>query len=192
MTFHPVLKGVAVDIRALHSLAHRCTPGRCKAVKSCCARYDVTVSESEISTIVDWTPAAAEFSTGLASGNEFINPFDIDDEGRTILDVRKDGGCVYSFHQGAETLMCSLHAAALKAQAPPETVKPQSCTLWPLALTEDRKPKLSVQAGAYSFPCNRKRYVKSSRLHKGVAEIIRRLWGDEFLRQIETARSDFT
>ena len=69
---------------------------------------------------------------------------------------------------------------------PPARVKPQACALWPLALVEADPPLLTVQEGVLDFPCNRKRRGSAPDLHKGVAEIIEAVFGEDVLTAIRS------
>jgi hypothetical protein len=76
-----------------------------------------------------------------------------------------------------------LHTAALDADLDPALVKPLACRLWPLALSEDPIPVLSVQEEAYSFACNHRRSGKG--LHVGVRALLAAAFGAEAALHIE-------
>ena len=92
--------------------------------------------------------------------------------------------CVFAYKGPQGGLWCSLHSAALAHGLAPETVKPLTCALWPLALSDDEDPPvLTLQPEATRFPCNVARVGEG--LDNGVAEIIERCFGVRFLRDIE-------
>jgi len=75
-------------------------------------------------------------------------------------------------------------SAALAHSLAPEAVKPLSCALWPLAISDDEDPPtLTVQPEAARFTCNSPR--SGDGLDAGIAEIIERCFGPRFRRDVE-------
>jgi hypothetical protein len=176
------IDGVRVDVDALVGIAHTCIPERCRDRRSCCACYEVCVGKSEMSPIVGCLPQAAKYNPALRDGSSCIDPFEETDEGaHAALATDPDGACVFAYKGTRGETWCALHSAALDLGLRPLDVKPQSCWLWPLALTESKPLVLGVQEDAFSFPCNRRRSRTSRQLHRGIAEIVEAVFGEEFL-----------
>lgn len=177
------IDGVAVDVDDLRSISHDCRPALCSSGVCCCACYEVTLTEAEAGSVVGMLPGASRHARRLKSGGGFDNVFDESDDGEVVLDTTGDGACVFLYRDRRKTPLCSLHTAAAESGIPPESVKPRSCTLWPLALSEDDPAVLGVQDDAFRFPCNRRRKAGSG-LDPGVASIIRSLFGNAFLARL--------
>ena len=166
------IKSHLVDLDALTRLAHSCDPSKCIHAKSCCATYDVPATDDECDRITGMLPHAAKYQPNLDD--------DVFDEGdETSLMTDEDGRCVFAFRGKDRGERCSLHAAALDVGVDPYKAKPMPCALWPLALTDDDIPVLTVMAGAGGFPCNRSRPARPS-LHPGVADILATCFGENF------------
>ena len=184
---YPTIKGIKVDLPSLAALSHHCRPGFCGEAGPCCRRYEIHVEADEISRIVGWMPLAAGFSNHLEADGELGNVFEEDGQGAYMIDINYRDDCVFSYSGRHRELLCSLHAAALSAEVSPLRVKPRCCSLWPLALSQDRVPVLAVQHDAYDYPCNRKKNLHNSVLHHRVAGIIQGLFGVDFLGEVEQA-----
>jgi len=182
---YPMVRGVRIDVQALRVLAHVCDPLNCRHRKSCCETYEVLVDNDEISTIVGTMPDAAEYAKTLREDDEFIDPFDETDNQQTCLNTDEDGLCVFAYRDRAGSTWCSLHSAALELGLPPAKVKPKACALWPLFLHETEPPLLTVQNDATTFACNSLRQDRADSLHPGVADIIRAVFDQEFLEEVE-------
>jgi len=175
-----------IDAQSIHALAHRCEPENCAHRQSCCATYEVAVGSEEIGTIVGVLPDAARFQPELLTNGEPLDPFD-ETDGGACLNTDEHGRCVFAFSSESGAPLCSLHAAALELGLPPMRTKPRACALWPLALTEDAEPTLSVQPGAYDFACNRPRRDaerQTETLDPGVAALIRDALGEAALQRV--------
>jgi len=180
-----LIEGIRVDLDALAAIAHACIPERCRNRRSCCACYEVCVGKGEMSRIVGCLPQAVAYAPGLRDGNSYADPFEDADGGRQMaLATDEDGACVFTYKGPRGETLCALHSAALDLGIKPFHVKPQSCWLWPLALTESKPVVLGVQQDAFSFPCNRRRSRASRRLHRGIAEIVGAVFGEEFLGRV--------
>lgn len=179
------IDGVKVDGYRLERIAHRHEAGRCTASTCCCRCYEVEVSEEEIVRVIGLMEEAAWWAPHLKAGGELINPFEEDDESAGyVLESGADGRCVFAYESGAGAMLCSLHSAALELGVDPYGLKPRSCVLWPLALSEERTPTLTVQAGAFEFPCNRRRRPRpDGRLDVGIEHIIESVFGAVFLER---------
>jgi len=176
---------ILVDLSAIRSIAHHCDPAKCRGSRSCCARYEVAVTERELSAVIGMLPDAARFAPHLREDGGFVDVFEEADDGKTVLATDEDMRCVFAFRGQAGETLCSLHAAALAAALAPAAHKPRSCRLWPLALSDDRPRALTVMRDAYAFPCNRRRRGRPKGLHPGIGEIILGAFGERFLQELE-------
>ena len=180
-----IIDGVQVDVDALVGIAHTCAPERCRERRSCCACYEVCVGEAEMSRIVGCMPQAAVHNPALRDGDSYIDPFEETDDGaHTALATDPDGACVFAYKDVKGETWCALHSAALDLGLRPLDVKPRSCWLWPLAVSESRPVVLGVQQDAFAFPCNRRRPRTSRGLHRGIAEIVEAVYGEGFLARL--------
>ncbi len=179
-----IIRGVRVDLAALRALRHRCEPLKCIGrERGCCETYEVYVDPREMGTIVGSMPDAARYARGLRTKGEFIEPFE-ETDGGSCLATDPHGRCVFAYRDSAGATLCSLHSAALKHGLPPIKVKPKACALWPLYLVEDKQRFLTVQEGANAFPCNHTRRSNARGLDAGVAEIVRDVFGEGFLAEL--------
>ncbi|MEW5725649.1 MAG: hypothetical protein AB1896_21245 [Thermodesulfobacteriota bacterium] len=181
------IDGVLVDAAALHGLAHDCRPELCNHGRFCCSQYVIHVTPAELERIVGFMPLAARYARGLKTNGGFRNVFEEEDDGTFQLDSKPDGTCLFSHRDRDGRGLCSLHSAALDLGRDPARVKPECCTLWPLALAEGRPSLLGVHEDAYDFPCNHRRQARTGRLNRGVRNIVLSLWDAEFLRRLEEA-----
>ncbi len=195
---------VAVDVKGVCSVSHNCQPELCKDLKCCCSCYEVWIDKKELSRIVGYMPDAAKYAKNLVSGNGFLNVFeDIDNSTFAIernienLDIfsyfngsgkqskksNKDF-CVFSYFNKSGLPLCSLHSTALELGLPVTRIKPKSCLLWPLAISDVKQLTLTVQPDAFNFPCNKKRKVKDFTLDEGIESIISSVLGNSFLKKL--------
>jgi hypothetical protein len=181
-SLRPVVGGLRIDIKALKRLAHRCDPYICKDRDSCCASYDIEVTRREASRVVGFLPEAARYAPRLRNGRSYLDPIEDMDDGPDVLATNEDGRCVLAYDNADGATLCSLHSAALDRGIPYAQVKPAPCCLWPLALSEDRPPMLTVQDDAYDFPCNSRRKAAAG-LDTGVQEILREVFGENLLHK---------
>ncbi len=162
------IEGLRVDVSALASLTYACRPGRC-AGASCCARYEVCVATEELGRLVGLLPAAARYAVALRGPDGLDNPFEPLGGGLWAIDTDEDGLCVLAYRDRSGATRCSLHSAALEAGLDPLAHKPLSCALWPVAVSEDDPPVLTVADDATELPCCRPRRSLPTRLDEGLA-----------------------
>lgn len=173
----------SVDIGALWGIAHSCRPELCRKMRGCCEVYDVIVTREELSCIIGMVDAGngscAELKR-LSCANEFF-----EEEGGGVFSITTDDNmrCVFA-HRSRQGLRCYLHSSALRLGLNPYRTKPRSCAIWPLALSEGRRPRLAVPEDAFEFPCNRRRAARGP-LADGIRDIVREVFGETFLGQIE-------
>jgi hypothetical protein len=178
---------VAIDAGAISGIAHRCDPRRC-AGRSCCGSgYEVCVEEDEAARIAAALPQAARHAAHLADGPGPDGLFREVWPGLRAIRTRGDGLCILAYPGPEGEALCSLHSAALALGQELRELKPRSCLLWPLAMTGPRPPVLSVDPGAFRFPCNSRRPAGARGLDAGVAEAVRRALGGEFLAEFAAA-----
>ncbi len=178
------IDGIRVDLAALRSLRHECVPKKCIGrERGCCETYEVYVDRAEIGTIVGTLPDAAKYARHLRQYGEYIDPVE-DTDGGNCLATHRDGRCVFAYRNAEGATLCSLHSAGLDLGLDPFKVKPKACALWPLYLIEGKHPVLTVQEGALAFPCNHARRATGKGLDKGVADIVRTVFGEQFLASL--------
>jgi len=180
------IKGIRVDVDALLKLKHYCDPELCKHTVSCCRCYEVCVTRKEMGRAIGLMKHAANYARRLRKPG-FENPFDRVEPGLYAIDTHEDESCVFAYRQRSGKTYCSLHSASLDLGLDPYAMKPQPCTLWPLALSEDEPPVLSVQSGVKRFPCIWLRSRPAKKLYPDIAETIRVLFGASFLAELEAA-----
>ncbi len=186
----PVIGGYRVDLEALKSISHRCEPTHCDDGLSCCACYDVELSAMEARRMVDWLPEAAKFARHLRHQGEYIDPVERMPGAAPSIAVDAAERCVFAYRGSQGGLWCSLHSAALAHGLAPESVKPLSCSLWPLAISDEEEPPvLTLQPEATRFPCNTLR--TGDGLDSGIAEILERCFGARFLQDVENCIAAF-
>lgn len=183
----PVRVGeMLVDLEAILRLKHHCDPKLCKDTISCCRCYEVCVTRKEMSRVVGLMPAARGYARRLKKPG-FENPFDKVEPGLWAIDTHEDESCVFAYRKRTRETYCALHSAALDLGLDPYAMKPSPCTLWPLALSEDKPPLLSVQSDIARFPCIRRRGKDVKRLYPAVAAHIAQAFGKVFLKDLEAA-----
>ena len=181
------IKGIAVDVDALTRLGYRCDPGLCREGACCCKIYDVAVTGREMERAIGMMPGCSAFARHLRDGDVFDNPFEPLGGNLYRLDEDDDGLCVFAYHGAEGETWCSLHSAALEAGLSPWDVKPECCTLWPLALSSGRPRVLGVQADAFNYPCIRRRRRTCKGLDPGVAAAVAASFGEDFLMKLKDA-----
>jgi len=175
-----------VDIDALLRLRHHCDPDLCRHTVSCCRCYEVCITRKEMGRAIGLMKHAAKYARRLRKPG-FENPFDPVEPGLYAIDTHEDESCVFAYRRRTGETFCSLHSAALDLGLDPYAVKPQPCTLWPLALSEDDPPVLSVQSHIRRFPCIVIRPRPARNLDPAIADTIRTLFGEAFLEELNAA-----
>ena len=69
-------------------------------------------------------------------------------------------------------------------------IKPRSCTLWPLMISETPPRELAVTPDAFEFPCNKRRPKDQTKLDDGIANILTIIFGPEFVEKFHAAVAD--
>jgi hypothetical protein len=174
---------MVVDAMALATLEHECRPELCRESAVCCAGYDICVEEDELPKLTGGVALVGEYAPALADGPP---PFEHAFGNLYALDTDPDGLCVFAYRTDEGTVLCSLHSAALDGGLDLRRVKPRSCLLWPLAVSGSEPRFLSVDPGAFRYPCNRRRAF-DGRLHESIRAHVEYLFGAEFLAGLERA-----
>jgi hypothetical protein len=174
---------IIVDIKAISSISHSCNSMICSPQKCCCQSFEVCIDMSELKRIIGFMPLAAAFSKSLKCGKYFENVFDKVDSNLFSIDQKERDLCVFGYYGRRDEILCSLHTVAKKFGYKPETIKPRVCTLWPLALTDDKPYYLTVDDDVFSFPCNTLRKSDDLPFDPGIESIIEKAFGVEFLRR---------
>lgn len=175
-----IVDGIRVDMRALMAIEHRCLPELCRGAPNCCSRYQIHIREEELEKIVGFLPLVEKYTASIGNEREYENVFEEVEDGGFIIDADENEQCVFAYITAAKEILCSLHSAAIDFGLPPFDVKPKCCSIWPLTLTEDPEPVLSVDAGFASFPCNRKKTMPEG-IDSGIKDTIRIYFGESFL-----------
>ncbi len=179
----PVIEGVRVDIDSLLSISHHCDPACCKNKNECCKFFEIEVTTPEANRAVGMLANAATYAPTLYENGAPLDPIE-ETEGGHCLAAHEDGACVFLFRNDNGEIRCSLHAAALELDFPPEKAKPDCCSLWPLALIEELDPPLlTLQENVRDFACNRFRRRKT--LDHGIADIIQLMFKSDFLERLQ-------
>ncbi len=180
-----LINGIQVDMASLYSISHKCAPGVCSSDMCCCSRYEICIDDGEMERIISYIPAASEWTDELRSESGFENVFDETEDGLYAIDTDENDLCVFAYSGVKNSILCSLHTAAMGLELPPGEVKPIACATWPLAVSYNRPHILSVAEDAFNFPCNVNN--TDSGLDPGIVFIIKDVFGEEFLQAIEEA-----
>lgn len=174
---------VEVDIDSVCSINHNCT-GCGKDSQFCCASYEVCLSEAEVDRAMVWMPEAAKYSRYLKSDDGYANVFDELDDSLFSMETIHSGRCVFAYVKKGN-LWCSLHTVALDRNIPLQEIKPLSCLLWPLSISEGKNKSISAQDNALDFHCNRRRQKKPPSLNPSVVDILDTVFGEPFRKEVE-------
>jgi hypothetical protein len=179
----PIIHGIRVDLSALHTIRHKCNPETCRHCPSCCSRYVPHVSRSELERIVGCFPIIARYTPIIKNSHGFENVFEECDDASYCIDANEDESCVFSYAKPSGETLCALHSSALDLRVSPVDLKPKACSLWPLTLSEETEPELSVDRNWREFPCNTLS-DNDRRMDTGVMNIVASCFGVSFLRQL--------
>jgi len=175
-----------VDIESICAIRHECIPGSCRDEDFCCSRYEIRIGSQELQTIIDYLPLAAEYvpylRPDLVSENLFV------DIGNNLFAIGKNeaGYCSFAYNKDNK-IICSLHSIALKLDIPVISIKPRCCILWPLYITKDNPPHLTVDKEAFTFPCNTQRNGANLYPYETIISIIRDFFEDSFWNMLQAS-----
>jgi len=168
-----------IDRAALLSVDHACTGCR-EGEVCCCATYEVCVTAEELDRIIAVLPEAAKRCPHLNTDEGYDNVFDEVESGLFAIDTTEDGLCLLAYLSDG-TIQCSLHTVAVTQGLPLDQVKPRSCILWPMSVS-DSNEVLSLTDDALSFSCtSRKRKGSHSRLSPAFIDALTLVYGKSIL-----------
>jgi hypothetical protein len=179
----PIIHGIRVDLAALQTIHHKCQPETCKNCLSCCSRYAPHVTQSELERIVGCFPIIARYTSRIKNSLGFKNVFEECDDASYCIDANEDESCVFTYARPSGETLCALHSVALDLRISPVDLKPKACSLWPLTLSEETEPELSVDRNWREFPCNTLS-DNGCRMDAGVMSIVASCFGVSFLKQL--------
>ena len=183
----PIIENVKVDLKSLISVEHKCDPGVCKGKTSCCAEYEICIEKDEVDKVFAHTPGAAEFAPQLKANGFYRNVFEETDDNLIAIDTDEDNQCLFAWRKSNGEILCSLHSHAIKNNLSFYDTKPESCSLWPLAIYNGSPEILTVQEDAFNFDCNKKRKSGEDELDPEISSIIRNVYGEKMLAGIKHA-----
>lgn len=168
-------KPLGVDLKSVCSIDHECTG--CSELKNCCcAQYDVTVSQGELSRIIPALPEAAQFCPHLKSDDGYANVFEETEDGLHSIDTHDNGLCVFAYRNNG-LIRCSLQTVEMKLGLPLGSLKPAVCVLWPLTFSGDGN-FLRLHDKALSCACSSPRKKPSAVISPALLETIRHFGGE--------------
>jgi hypothetical protein len=166
---------IGVDFKAVCSIDHECV-GCSEVTKTCCAKYDVCVTEAELKRIIPVLPEAAKLCEHLKTDDGYANVFEEAEKGNYSIDTHENGLCVFAFVKNG-LIRCSLHAVETELGLPLGTVKPAVCILWPLTFSE-KGDVLTLHDDALSCECSSPRKKPSRLVSPALQETIRHFGGE--------------
>jgi hypothetical protein len=113
---------MGVDLKAICTIDHECV-GCSTVAKSCCAKYDVCVTDAELQRIIT-----------VKTDDGYANVFEEAEKGFYSIDTHDDGLCVFA-HKADGLIRCSLHTVEKDLGLPLGSVKPSVCILFPLTFS---------------------------------------------------------
>ena len=155
-------KRFAVDLKAICSINHECV-GCDDVTKSCCAKYDVCVTDAELKRIIPVLPEAAELCPHLKTEEGYANVFEEAEKGQHSIDTHENGLCVFAYTADNGLIRCSLHTVEKNLGLPLGTVKPAVCILWPLTFSE-KGDTLTLHEDALGCGCSSPREKPSNQI----------------------------
>lgn len=164
-----------MDRKAICSIDHECV-GCSLVSKSCCAKYDVCVSDAELTKIISVLPEVSKYCSHLKTRDGYANVFEEAEKGQFALDTHENGLCVFAFKEKG-LIRCSLHRVEKDLELPLGTLKPAVCILYPLTFNE-RGDTLTLHDKALACDCSSPRKKPSDRISPALLETIQHFGGD--------------
>jgi hypothetical protein len=154
--------------------------------KCCCSSYEVSISSSELTKIIGCIPDAAKFCPHLKSHNGYENVFEQIGLNLFRIDTAANGLCVFAYSKDNKTL-CSLHSVSINLGVSVHQVKPKTCLIWPLAISEGKRGILSMHEDALEFRCNAQNHNDSLSLCPNIGRIVESAFGQRFRCELGSA-----
>jgi hypothetical protein len=158
-----------IDQKTICTIDHECV-GCSEVSKSCCAKYDVCVTEAELQRIIPVLPEAAEHCPHLKTEEGYANVFEEAERGQWAIDTHENGLCVFAYETKG-LIRCSLHAVETRLGLPLGSVKPAVCILWPLTFSE-KGNVLTLHEDALGCECSTTRINSSNQISPALIETI--------------------
>ena len=144
---------------------------------SCCNIFVVDTTQAKINRIVSIFDTIAEFCPNIKNDNEYVNPFEREQGNQYFIDKKSDEYCVFSYFDKNKALKCGIHSAALAINKDPYYFKPLPCSIWPLALYNNKgKVEISLDTETKST-CLKKKKKPDTKIDPHFLDIIKRLLG---------------
>lgn len=166
---------VGIDYKSICSIDHECA-GCSVVANSCCAKYDVCVSEAEVNKIIPNLPEAAKFCPHLKTVDGYANVFEEAEKGQYAIDAHENGLCVFAYVTNG-LIRCSLHAVETSLGLSLGSVKPEVCLLWPLTFSGEGGV-LTLHDDALSCAGSSPRKKHSRHISPALLETIRHFGGE--------------
>lgn len=159
-----------VDQKAICTIDHECVG--CSVVsKSCCAKYDICVTDEELDRIIPVLPEASKYCPHLKTDDGYANVFEEAEKGYHSIDTHEDGLCVFAFMDKG-LIRCSLHRVETDLGLPLGSVKPAVCILWPLTFSE-KGDVLTLHENSLACECSSLRKKPSDQIAPALLETIK-------------------
>jgi hypothetical protein len=166
---------VGVDLKTICTIDHECV-GCSDVTKSCCAKYDVCVTEAELKRIIPVLPNAAKLCPHLKTEDGYANVFEEAEKGQYSIDTHENGLCVFAYTAASGLIRCSLHTVEKDLGMPLGSVKPAVCILFPLTFSEAGNV-LTLHDDALGCECSSLREKPSGAISSDLLETIRHFGG---------------
>ena len=175
---------VIIDLDSLKTLHHKCDGCTHRSIGvSCCNRFEVCVTKSEMCKIVGIIPYIVKYCRHLLVNDEFDNVFDEAEDGLYTIDTHINGLCVFAYRNNGR-ILCGIHSVADILGLNWYNLKPLSCVLWPLSISKDSSPMISIDESARCFHCNNVVLNKSTCLDSSVIQILKNIVGSKIAANI--------
>jgi len=174
---------------SLKKFNHKCDGcAKRAAVASCCSGLEVCVSKSEIVKIIGIIPYIVKYCHHLLVEDKLDNVFNKSEDGLYTIDTHINGLCVFAYRKNS-TILCGIHSVADFLGLNWYDLKPLPCILWPLAISDDLSPVISLDDSAGSFHCNTGVKSNSLYLDSSVVQILKNVFDNESADCINRAAS---
>jgi len=166
---------VGVDLKAICTIDHECV-GCSTVAKSCCAKYDVCVTDAELNRIIPVLPEISKLCPHLKTDEGYANVFEEAEKGFHSIDTHDNDLCVFAYMDKG-LIRCSLHSVEKNLGLPLGTVKPSVCILFPLTFSE-AGDVLTLHDDALGCDCSSLRKKPSILISPDLLAIIRHFGGE--------------